>query len=160
MRKLAILSCVALFGAAAVSPALGAEAKAGKPRPKTAKAAEAPALSREDLLAPYSSLLRQMAGPHSADGRGAGRDGMSEGFQSNATSWKMDLTLTPRRGQDDSPVQFRLGRDSVVDPLTKKELTPRADPLGARKSLEEFDLKGAADKLGGKAEIQVDVLKF
>ncbi len=119
----------------------------------------APGLSREDFAAPYSALLRQTVGPPREEPAHQGGGQIS--LQSNATSWKVSPSVQPGRTQDESPVQFRLGRDTtVLDPVTKKELTPRADPLGAKRSLEELDLKGALDKLGGKAEIQVEVLKF
>ncbi|MDO9081866.1 MAG: hypothetical protein Q7U56_01130 [Humidesulfovibrio sp.] len=119
----------------------------------------APGLSREDFAAPYSALLRQTVGPPREEPAHQGGGQIS--LQSNATSWKVSPSVQPGGQQDESPVQFRLGRDTtVLDPVTKKELTPRADPLGAKRSLEELDLKGALDKLGGKAEIQVEVLKF
>jgi len=95
-----------------------------------------------------------------APGKGRGQ-GPQASYQSNATSWKLDLSLDPKRLQDDSPLRFRLGREQkAVDPLTHKELTPRADPLKAQQSLKDLDLKGVLENVGGKAEVQVDVLKF
>lgn len=124
-----------------------------------------PRLSQSELRAPYSAMSREHMGPASADGGpGAQRPDLEDSWQSNATSWKVDLSLDPKRqgkGQDDDgPLRFRLGRETVIDPLTKEERTPRADPLKARQSLEDLNLKGALDNLGGKAEVQVDVLKF
>jgi len=171
MRPLAVILCAALLASAPVCPAHGAEAqpraqagaqaKAKTKAPRRAKAAaprSAPVVSREDMLAPYSALRREIAGPprELAGDTGAGQDRV----QSNATSWKVEPSLTARPRDDGSPVQFRFGQDKVVDPLTGKELTPRADPLGAKQSLQDLNLKGALDKLGGKAEVQVDVLKF
>jgi hypothetical protein len=161
MRTLAFLLCAALLAPALFGPAQAgqAQARAKKSRPQAAGAVEKPALSPEDVLSPYSSLLRQTVGPHPAPDQGAGQ-AAADRVQSNATSWKLDLSLTPREPEDDSPLHWKLERETLLDPVTREPLTPRADPLGARKSLEKLDLKGAADKLGGKAEVQVDILKF
>ena len=115
-------------------------------------------LSRGDMLSPYSALVRSGAAASKNGGSQVDDRLAEEGVQSNATSWKRDLKpLTPG---DDDPVKFHMGKETVVDPLTGKERTPKADPLGAQRSLREMDLKGAVDKLGGKAEVQVDILKF
>ncbi|MDP3426484.1 MAG: hypothetical protein Q8S17_03800 [Humidesulfovibrio sp.] len=153
-------------------------ARVKKPRQKiSAKALQdllKPGLSQRELLTPYSAMSRQNVGPAPADGQGAGKAALEDSWQANATSWKVDLSLDPKRLNDpkrtdrgepgvlgvDSPLRFRLGRETVLDPLTHKELTPRADPLKAKQSLEELNLKGALGNLGGKAEVQVDVLKF
>jgi hypothetical protein len=156
-----------------------------KPRQKvSAKALQdllKPGLSQRELLTPYSAMSRRDVGPARAEnGQGAGKNAFEDSWQANATNWKVDLSLDPKRlnpergdpergepgvldqGALDSnlPLRFRLGRETVRDPLTHKELTPRADPLKARQSLEELNLKGALKNLGGKAEVQVDVLKF
>jgi hypothetical protein len=84
----------------------------------------------------------------------------------NATAWRLDPAPTgrpfgqTRDGDDALSFRFHLKPDRIVDPLTQKELTPRADPLKARDSLRNLDLKDAMGKLGGKAEVQVDILKF
>lgn len=159
MRTPAILCCVVIIALLGVGSPLGAQpaARAKKARPVQAKPAEKPALGLNELIRPYG--LQPAPGAGEASGADGDRAELRESRQSNATSWKLDLT--PRQGREaDAPVSFRLGRERVVDPVTGQELTPRADPLGAKKSLQEMDLKGAADKLGGKAEVQVDVLKF
>jgi hypothetical protein len=176
MRTLVILLCAALLASAFGHPALGAQdearpekAQAVRPKrtakapkaPKTPKTAGKPALSREEMLSPYSAMRRETISPARTEARqGGDRPDLRDSYQSNATSWKVDLSLDPKRLQDDSPVRFNLGRETVIDPMTKKELTPRADPLKAKQSLQDLNLKGALENLGGKAEIQVDVLKF
>lgn len=145
-------------------------ARVKKPRQKiSAKALQdllKPGLSQRELLTPYSAMSRQNVGPARAeDSQGTGKATFEDSWQANATSWKVDLSLDPKRLDPgalgvDSPLRFRLGRETVRDPLTHKELTPRADPLKAKQSLEELNLKGALENLGGKAEVQVDVLKF
>jgi hypothetical protein len=113
-------------------------------------------ISKQDLSSPYSAILRKTVRPEPGQTQGA--KALEERVQSNATSWKVEPSL--RSKQSDQTVQLRLGREKVVDPMTGRELTPRADPMGATKSLKELDIKGAAEKLGGKAEVQVDILKF
>jgi len=174
MRTLVLVLGAALLASALLNPALGgqdqprpkkarpvAAAKAAK-TPKAQKAVEKSRLSQAELAAPYSVLRRESLARPGGDARqGGGRPDLQDSYQSNATSWKVDLSLDPKRLEDDSPLRFRLGREEVVlDPVTKKELTPRADPLKARQSLEDLNLKGALESLGGKAEVQVDVLKF
>jgi len=178
MRPLVLLLCAALLAPALLNPAHGAEARGAeaKARPKKARpqaAAKAPKapkapgdvvqprLSPSELRAPYSALVRGHVGPVQAETpRGGQLQGLEDRYQSNATSWKVDLSLDPRRLEEEGPFRFRLGREVVVDPMTGKELTPRADPLKARQSLKDLDLKGALESLGGKAEVQVDILKF
>lgn len=85
----------------------------------------------------------------------------------NATAWRFDpepsgrpFGKAPAAEDDALPFRLRLEQQRVLDPLTQKELAPRADPLKARESLKNLDVKDAMDKLGGKAEVQVDILKF
>ncbi|MDO9633110.1 MAG: hypothetical protein Q7I92_14520 [Humidesulfovibrio sp.] len=181
MRPLVFVLCAALLAPTLLNPAQGAQAQthiqahpqaqvkkrrakaaAKAPKvPKTPKVVAKPGLSQADLLAPYSAMSRQSIGPTPADGRqGAPGKDLEDRYQSNATSWKVNLSLDPKRLEEDTPLRFRVGREVVVDPLTKKELTPRTDPLKAQQSLRDLNLKGALDSVGGKAEVQVDVLKF
>jgi hypothetical protein len=167
MRPLVLLLCAALLAPAFLLPAKGRaeQPRAKKPRTKAAaqapKAVEQPRLNPADLTAPYSALRRGSYGPAPEGARqGAGRPDLQDSYQSNATSWKLDLSLDPKRQEDGSPLRFHLGRETALDPVTKKELTPRADPLKAQQSLKDLNLKGALENLGGKAEVQVDVLKF
>ncbi|MBU1042309.1 MAG: hypothetical protein KKF77_14535 [Proteobacteria bacterium] len=183
MRPLVVLLCAALLAPALLNPAQAeqpeqtgqARHKVGQKAARVKKARQKvsakalqdllkPRLSRRELLEPYSVMSRENVGPAPADGQGAGKAALEDSWQANATSWKVDPSLDPKRlgeeQDDDAPLRFRLGREKVLDPLTHKELTPRADPLKARQSLEELNLKGALENLGGKAEVQVDVLKF
>lgn len=173
MRALVIILCAALCASAFGNPALGAQdpvrakkAQAARPKraakaPKPPKTVEKPKLSQAELLAPYSAMSRESIGPaHAEDRQGGKQPSLEDRYQSNATSWKVDLSLDPKRLEEDAPFRFRLGREVVLDPVTKKELTPRADPLKAQQSLKDLNLKGALENLGGKAEVQVDVLKF
>jgi len=163
MRTVALLLSLAILAPTYPSPAHGAEARkrSGKPRAKVAQSASEllakPRLSKADLAAPYSALSREAVTRDPGSGE---RVDLRDSYQSNATSWKLDLSLDPKRPADDDPLRFKLGREKVVDPLTNKELTPRADPLKARQSLEDLNVKGALENMGGKAEVQVDVLRF
>lgn len=166
MRPLVSLLCAALLAATLLGPAQGAEAvkRVKKPRAKphlsAAELLAKPRLSQTDLAAPYSALNRDAAAKAEARERGGERADLRDSYQSNATSWKLDLSLTPKRTGEDDALRLKLGREKVLDPVTNKELTPRADPLKARQSLEDLNLKGALESVGGKAEVQVDILKF
>ena len=48
----------------------------------------------------------------------------------------------------------------MVDPLNKQSVTGKPDPAAATENIKKMDLKGALEKVGGKAEVQVDILKF
>jgi hypothetical protein len=84
----------------------------------------------------------------------------------NATAWFFDTAPVPkpaaaRTDADALPFSFELKpQERIIDPLTQKELTPRSDPLKAKESLKNLDFKDAMDKIGGKAEVKVDILKF
>lgn len=109
---------------------------------KTTKAqADGRTLSKEELLSPYSP----------------------EDAQQNATRWDFDPTPKARpfaKPEEPSALNLRLGREEVVDPLTRREVTPKPDPAAAKENLKNMDLKGAMDKVGGKAEVQMEILKF
>ncbi len=111
---------------------------------------ETPTLTREELAKPYSgNTLYGPPAPPKSDA-------------DNATVPEYDPTPKTRpfaKQEPESPINFRLGGGQVIDPLTKKEVNPKADPTG-KDSAKGMDLKGAVDKVGGKAEIQVDILKF
>lgn len=111
----------------------------------TAQAQEQSKLSAAELQAPYSALA----------GAGSG--------QQSATSLLLDPAPTKRpfaNPEPDPALKLNIGREQVRDPLTGQELTPRLDPAGAKESLKNRDIKGALDKMGGKAEVQVDLLRF
>ena len=115
---------------------------AAKARTKQSK--EKPKLTQEELLSPYTV---------SNDPKDA----------QNATRWFFEPTAVPKAfaaPQDNSALNLHLGLDKVVDPLTGQELRNRIDPNAAKDSLKNLDIKGAMDKVGGKAEVQVEILKF
>jgi len=107
---------------------------------------EKPKLTKEELLSPYSAQTEQQ------------KD------QQNATRWFFEPAPTDRpfagTQKDDAALNFRLGRERLIDPLTGEEIRIRTDQAGTKGSGNNLDLKGAVDKLGGKAEVQVDILKF
>lgn len=156
------------FGAQPEAKAVAAQAKPkAKPKAKSrvpvAVDPRTTPLNPGDLDSPYSALVRQGVSPAygAADSSGQGkRPGMEESLQSNATSWKMDVTLTPKAADADSPMRFKMGGEKVVDPITGEEISRKTDPTGAKNNLKDLDIKGVAEKLGGKAEVQVDILKF
>ena len=124
-------------------------AKAKKAR-RTAKAAptapEQPRLTPQELAAPYSAMGPAMGPPDNA---------------TRLTPFDPTPTARPfAPAEQDLGLKLRLGREQVLDPLTGQEVTPKADPTGAKESLKKMDVKGAVDKLGGKAEVQVEILKF
>lgn len=113
--------------------------RSSKPAPTTP---EQPRLTAQELQNPYTAL----------------------GGADNATRLApFDPTPTARPfapAEQDLGLKLRLGREQVLDPLTGQEVTPKADAAGAKESLKKMDVKGAVDKLGGKAEVQVEILKF
>ncbi len=121
--------------------------KTGKKAPAGRKiqGGEQPRLSAEDLQTPYSALTG------------------TPGGQQNAT--RLDFDPTPTTGpfappEQDPALKLRLGREQRLDPFTGQDITPRPDTAGAKESLKNRDIKGALDKVGGKAEVQVDILRF
>jgi len=171
-RALLVVLSLLLLGVSGPVPAsLGqtdapAVAKPGKSKAKAKKALPGapvvPSVSAADMDSPYSALVLEGVSPAGGPAASAGKQSgpaQDVARQSNATSWKQDLTLVPKAA-DDGPLQFHVGREKIIDPLTGKEVNPNADPLGAKERLKELDLKGAVDKVGGKAEVQVDILKF
>lgn len=129
--------------------------KSGKAKANKAQAAklqgEKPKLTREELAKPYAG--NTLYGPPAPPRAGA----------DNATVPEYDPAPKTRpfaKQEDSSPINFRIGAEKVVDPLTGKEVTSKPDAAGVKDSVKNMDLKGAMDKVGGKAEIQVDILKF
>ncbi|HWR04265.1 MAG TPA: hypothetical protein VN419_09620 [Humidesulfovibrio sp.] len=134
----------------AKAPDKAKRTKAGKAKAEKLQA-EKPGLTREELAKPYAG--NTLYGPPAPPRAGA----------DNATVPEYDPAPKTRpfaKQEDSSPINFRIGAEKVVDPLTGKEVTPKADVSGVRDSVKNMDLKGAMDKVGGKAEIQVDILKF
>jgi len=122
-------------------------APTAKARPKPAKekqGKEKPKLTKEELLAPYSASNNPQD-------------------PQNATRWQFEPSTVPKaiaEPKSDSALNLRLGQDKIVDPITGQEKKIRVDPNGAKESIKNMDLKGAMDKVGGKAEVQVEILKF
>jgi hypothetical protein len=175
-RLLSLLLCALLLAASgpadlcAQSPAAPQEGTAKAQKAKTAKrsataAAKARAdrkaaeallkkspLSREDLSNPYSA--NALHGPPAPAPR------PNADNADNASS--LDFDPAPKDGpfakkEADPPVNLRFGGETVVDPLTKTEVKRQPDAVSTKK---DADIKGTLDKVGGKAEVQVDILKF
>lgn len=128
-----------------------AKARAGKKTPQTE--AQKLGLTRNELLKPYS--------PSAFFGPPAPQNLQQE--EENATRTTYDPV--PKTGpfaepDKSSPINLRFGRDEVVDPLEKKDVTTTPDAAAAAERAKKLDLKGALNKVGGKAEVQVDILKF
>ena len=144
---------------AKVSKPKAGKAKPGKPqqvktqaepgkkarRPgKEAVQADKPKLTKEELISPYSASDQQ-------------KDAQ------NASRWVFEPAPKTRpfaAPQEDSTLNLRLGQDKKVDPLTGEEIKNRTDAAGAKEDLKNLNIKGAMDKVGGKAEVQVEILKF
>jgi len=116
-------------------------------------------LTREELLSPYSGERRPSV------------PAQQPGWASqNATQWFFDTSPNAKplgatrsnkpAEQDDGAVSLRFGPDKRTDPITGEVLKRRIDPEGVKDDLKNLDLKGALDKVGGKAEVQVEILKF
>ncbi|MDR3640646.1 MAG: hypothetical protein P4L39_04935 [Humidesulfovibrio sp.] len=104
-------------------------------------ATEQPKLTKEELLSPYSAPAEQQ----------------------NASRWFFEPAPKTRpfaTPPDDSTINLRLGQDKIVDPVTGQEIKTRTDLEGAKEDAKNLNLKGAMDKVGGKAEVQVEILKF
>jgi hypothetical protein len=114
-----------------------------KARAKTAKVQPARPQAEESKLSP-DELLHPYAG-------------------GNATRWGFDPEPQGRpfgKAQEDPAVSLQIGRESVTDPITQKELAPKADPQKLRENLKNLKFKDALDQTGAKAGVQVDILKF
>jgi len=78
----------------------------------------------------------------------------------NASSLDFDPAPKARpfaKPEEDSPVSLHFGGETVIDPLTKKEVTRQPDSASGKKDADLMDTLG---KVGGKAEVKVDILKF
>lgn len=130
-----------------------AKTRAGKPTAPTT--AQKLGLTRDDLLKPYS--------PGSFVGPPEPPPEMLQQAEDNATRTEYDPR--PKAGpfaepDKSSPINLRFGRDEVVDPLDRKDVATTPDAAAAAERAKKLDLKGALNKVGGKAEVQVDILKF
>lgn len=104
-----------------------------------------PKLTAEELLTPYST---QHPTP---------------GVINNASRLFFEPAPTGRpfsTPETDPGFRLRLGREHVRNPLTGEGVPPKPDAAKAAENLKNRDVKGALDKVGGKAEVQVDILKF
>lgn len=162
-RLSSLAPCLLLLAAAIcvaggwVRPALAQEGKPTRQGKVKLPLKQDPGVSRKDMLSPYSAMRREQMGPPRELSSDTAPEG--ESVQTNATSWKLDPALTPKK-EEQGPVRFKFGEDKQVDPVTGKEVNRKADPAGAANKLKDLDVKGAADKLGGKAGVEVDVFKF
>lgn len=105
--------------------------------------------SREALSKPYTKDM--LFGPPAPE---------RQSVEDNATSLDFDPAPKARpfaKPEEDPAVSLHFGGETVIDPLTKKEVTRKPDSSSSKS---DADLKGALDKVGGKAEIKVDILKF
>lgn len=124
---------------------------------------EKPKLTPEEILSPYAAS------------QGAKVDVMKEAAKEAQQDPRLRFDPTPKEGpfapaqakqqqqkkkEDEGPLSFHVGQDKVTDPLTGEEIKTKQDPSAAKDSLKNMDLKGAMDKVGGKAEVQVEILKF
>jgi hypothetical protein len=140
-----------------------AAAKAAKAKgAKLLTIKEKPKLTAEDILSPYAAT------------QGAKVDVMKEAAKEAQQDPRLRFDPTPKEGpfapaqakqqqkkkEEEGPLSFHVGQDKVTDPLTGEEGKTKQDPSAAKDSLKNMDLKGAMDKVGGKAEVQVDILKF
>lgn len=166
MRRLSPLaSCLFLLAVALCAASLWARpAGAQSAKPTRQSKARLPiadqrdsGVSRQDLLSPYSALQREQMGPPRELASESAQEG--ESVQTNATSWKLDPGLNPKK-EEGGPVRLKFGQDKQVDPVTGKDMSKKADPAGAANKLKDLDVKGAAEKMGGKAGVEVDVFKF
>lgn len=128
-----------------------------KPRPSGARASEAEALlgkrklTRQDMDNPFSAASNY--GPPAPE----------QAETDNATT-RLDFDPKPKKGpfakpETDSPITLRFGSDKVVDPITGLEVNPKSDAAKTRDPAKS-EIKDALEKVGGKAEVQVDIFKF
>jgi hypothetical protein len=152
--------------ARAAKPAVRKKGAAPKtPKAKSAKSQfvkEKPKLTPEEILSPYTAT------------QGGRVDVMKEAAKEAQQDPRLRFDPTPKEGpfapaqakqqqkkqEDEGPLSFHVGQDKVIDPLTGQEVKTRQDPAAAKDSLKNMDLKGTMDKVGGKAEVQVEILKF
>ena len=128
------------------------------------------------LLLLFCALILTASHPADLCAQSAAAQGSGKGAGSTAPRQK-PMAAAPKQGKasatasrakarpfakqaEDSPINLRFGREEVVDPLTKQSVAGKADPAAVTDNIKKMDLKGALDKVGGKAEVQVDILKF
>ncbi len=111
---------------------------------------------------------RELLDPYTAAGAPKAPAPTPAWASQNATQWFFDTSprakpLGPQKktpAQEDSAINLHVGPEKRTDPLTGEELKRRLENGSAVGDLKNLDLKGALDKMGGKAEVQVDILKF
>ncbi|SNR96114.1 hypothetical protein SAMN04488503_2053 [Humidesulfovibrio mexicanus] len=138
---------------------------AASKRPKTtrkARTAQAGVSEAEALLGKRKLTRQDMASPFSATAD-YGPPAPERAEEDNATT-RLDFDPAPKKGpfakqQNDSPITLRFGSDKVVDPITGLEVNPKSDAAKNRDPAKS-EIKGALEKVGGKAEVQVDIFKF
>lgn len=112
-------------------------------------------LTRDELFKPYS--------PGAIFGPPAPPPESLQQAEDNATRTDYDPAPKARpfaEPEKSSPINLRLGRDEVVDPLERKDLAKTPDAAAAAERAKKLDLKGALNKVGGKAEVQMEIFKF
>jgi len=105
--------------------------------------------SREALSKPYTKNM--LFGPPAP---------ARQNVEDNASSLDFDPAPQARpfaKPEEDPPISLHFGGETVIDPLTKKEVTRQPDSASGKK---DADLMDALGKVGGKAEVKVDILKF
>lgn len=132
------------------------------------KAPRAGASDAEALLGRQKLTRQDLASPYTATA-GYGPPAPERPAEDNATSLDFDPQpdtgpfAGPKKGPfatpKDSPINLRFGSDKITDPITGLEVNPKGGSSGGREPAKS-EIKGALEKVGGKAEVQVDIFKF
>ncbi len=138
------------------------KAKAAPKAKVSAKTSRAKAAQEAKALLTRTGLTREELSAPFATGEVYGPPAPPQA-QDNATGLEFDPAPKARpfaKQEQDSPINLRFGSDEVVDPMNKQSVVGKPDPAAATEHIKNMDLKGALEKVGGKAEVQVDILKF
>lgn len=149
--------------------AQAATAKADTAKPKARKAAPAkPSKAKtradrraaEDLLKKSPFSREALSKPYTKDMLFGPPAPARQSVEDNASGLDFDPAPQARpfaKPEEEPPISLHFGGETVIDPLTKKEVTRQPDSSSSKS---DADLKGTLDKVGGKAEIKVDIFKF
>lgn len=152
--KAPVQASTAKADTAKAKPRKNASAKPSKAKARADRQAAAALLmkspfSREALTKPYTKDM--LYGPPAP---------APQADADNASS--LDFNPAPKnrpfaKPKEDPPISLHFGGETVIDPLTKKEITRQSDSASGKKDADLMDTLG---KVGGKAEVKVDILKF
>lgn len=172
-RLVCLILCTLLLAAFGPADLCGQSAAPVQPKTNTAKAkprkaasakastakARADRQAAEALLKKSPFSREALSKPYTKDMLFGPPAPARQSEEDNATSLDFDPAPQARpfaKPEEDPPISLHFGGETVIDPLTKKEVTRQSDSASGK----DADLMDTLGKVGGKAEVKVDILKF